>query len=261
MPNIDKHPAGNFSWMELSTTDQSAAKRFYSTLFGWESSDFPMGPDSFYTMFVLNGREAGAAYTMRAEDQQMGIPPNWLLYIAVENADDVVARAIEHGGQPMSPAFDVMTFGRMAVIQDPTGAIFAIWQPRDHTGMGIFGENGALCWTDLQTPDRDRATKFYGALFGWEFTPGKDKDPNGYLHIKNGEHFIGGMPPAHTLQPHVPPHWMGYIQCANCESQTSKAAELGAKVIVPTMPIEGSGHFSVVSDPQGAVFALFSPSH
>ena len=103
MPNIDKHPAGNFSWMELSTTDQSAAKRFYSTLFGWESSDFPMGPDSFYTMFVLNGREAGAAYTMRAEDQQVGIPPNWLLYIAVENADDVVARAIEHGGQPMSP--------------------------------------------------------------------------------------------------------------------------------------------------------------
>ncbi len=258
MPNIDQHPAGNFVWMELATTDQAAAKQFYSALFGWEANDSPMGPDELYTMFSLNGRQTGAAYTMKAEDRALGIPPNWLLYIAVDNADETVARALEHGGNPMSPAFDVMTYGRMAVIQDPTGAIFAIWQPRDHKGMGVYGENGALCWSDLNTTDRDSAAKFYGSLFGWEFTPGKDKDPSGYLHIKNGEHFIGGMPPAEALQPHVPPHWMGYIQTADCDAQTAKAASLGAKILVAPTAIEGSGKFSVLSDPQGAVFALFS---
>jgi hypothetical protein len=260
MPNIDKHPAGNFVWMELSTTDPSAAKIFYSSLFGWESEDMPMGPGMAYTMFRLKGRDTAGAYTMKAEDREMGIPPNWLLYIAVDNADDTVAHVLEHGGNPMSPAFEIPNVGRMAVIRDPGAAIFAIFQPGHHKGVGIYAENGALCWADLQTPNRESAEKFYSSIFGWQFTLGKDKDPNGYLHIKNGEHFIGGMPPPQSLPPHVPPHWMGYIQTANCETQTAKAAELGAIVLVPTMSIEGAGKFSVVADPQGAVFALFAPA-
>lgn len=260
MPNIDKHPAGNFVWLELSTTDQTAAKQFYSSLLGWQSEDSPMGPDMMYTMFRLNGRDAAGAYTMKAEDRQLGIPPNWLLYIAVDNADATVAGAIEHGGNPMSPAFDVPNVGRMAVIQDPAGAVFAIFQPGSHKGMRVVAEPGALCWVDLQTPDRDRAARFYGPLFGWEFTLGRDKDPNGYLHIKNHGEFIGGVPPSRSLPPSVPPHWMAYIQSADCAAQTAKAEQLGARVLVPTMSIE-QGDFSVVADPQGAVFALYSPKH
>ena len=51
MTNIDKHPAGSFCWIELHTTDQTAAKSFYGSLFGWEAHDNPMGPNDFYTEF------------------------------------------------------------------------------------------------------------------------------------------------------------------------------------------------------------------
>src|SRR5579863_9795621 len=84
MAEIDKHKPGAFSWIELSTTDQNAAKTFYTSLFGWTFQDFPMGPDDSYTMFSLKGRTPAAAYTMRRDEQQMHVPPHWNLYISVE---------------------------------------------------------------------------------------------------------------------------------------------------------------------------------
>ncbi|HEX4004872.1 MAG TPA: VOC family protein [Acidobacteriaceae bacterium] len=261
MPQIDRHPAGNFAWMELATTDQPAAKTFYSTLFGWTAMDFPMGPDSFYTMFSLGGRLTGATFTLSAPERAAGIGPHWQLYVAVADADASARRAEELGGKVVHPAFDVMTFGRMAVIQDPTGAYFSLWQARDHQGMGVYGENGALCWADLQTRERDQAMAFYGGLFGWEFTPGKDKDASGYLHIRNGEQFIGGMPEPRTMPPGVPAHWLAYILSPDCDAQTAQAGALGARVLVPAMTVEGQLRFSVLADPQGAVLALFTPAH
>jgi predicted enzyme related to lactoylglutathione lyase len=248
--------------MELATTDQTAAKTFYSTLFGWVATDFPMGPEAFYTMFALDGgRLTGATFTLGAEERAARIGPHWQLYIAVDDADATARHAEELGGKLMHPAFDVMNFGRMAVIQDPTGAYFSVWQARDHKGMGIYGENGALCWADLQTRDREKAMAFYGGLFGWQFTPGKDKDANGYLHIRNGEQFIGGLPEPRTMPPGVPAHWLAYILSPNCDAQTAKAQELGGRVLVPAMTVEGQLRFSVLADPQGAVFALFTPAH
>lgn len=261
MPTVDKHPAGNVAWMELATTDQPAAKRFYSALFGWEPNDFPMGPEEVYTMFMLRGRETGAAFTMPAQERAAGMPPHWQIYVAVEDAEATVGRAEELGGKTVLGAFDVMTFGRMAVLQDPTGAFFSVWQARDHKGMGVVGETGAFCWADLQTRERDRAKEFYGGLFGWEFVPGKDKDAEGYLHIRNGEQYIGGLPPADSLPTHVPPHWLPYVQSADCEGQTARAGGLGAKILVPATTIEASLRFSVLSDPEGAIFALFEPQH
>jgi len=260
MTTLDKIPAGNFAWMELATSDQAAAKRFYTSLFGWEANDSPMGPDAVYTMFFLGGRQAGAAFTMSREELA-GSPPHWQLYIAVDDADATARRAEELGAKTVMAPFDVMTVGRMAVLEDPTGAYFSLWQPRDHKGMAVVAEPGAFCWADLQTRDREKAQQFYTGLFGWEFLPGKDKDAEGYLHIRNGEEYIGGLPPAGTLPPHLPPHWLPYIQSADCTGQSATAEELSAKILLPPTIVEGSLKFSVLSDPQGAVFALFEPRH
>ena len=81
----------------------------------------------------------------------------------------------------MAP-FDVFDLGRMAVLQDPTGAAISVWQAKRHTGTGVTGEKGTLCWADLSTPDPDTATRFYSELFGWKMERG-NKDPSGYLHI------------------------------------------------------------------------------
>jgi predicted enzyme related to lactoylglutathione lyase len=256
MPHVQKHAPGSFNWLELGTTDQAAAKQFYGSLFGWEAQDFPMGPDGVYTMFKLDGKDVGACY--RLGPQMKGVPPNWGLYVAVEDADAAAKRAAELGGALLKPPFDVYTFGRMAVLQDPTGAIIHMWQPKTHIGTGITGENGTLCWADLNTPDRQRAKSFYEQLFGWKFSLGKDKAADGYLHIQNGEEYIGGIPPESGRNKYAPPSWLIYFQAGDCDASTEKAKELGARVYVPPMTIEKNLRFSVIADPQGAAFALFT---
>ena len=254
---IDTHPPGAFCWIELSTSDQNAAKSFYSSLFGWTAKDFPMGPNDFYTMFQLEGRDTGAAYTMRPEQRAQGVPPHWTIYIAVANVDEAAGRVAELGGKLMAPPFDVYDAGRMAVVQDPTGAFFDLWQSKAHSGLGIAGVHGTLCWADLLTPDVQRAKSFYAGLLGWTITA-SENDPSGYLHIRNGEEYIGGMPPSSFSSPNTPPHWLAYIYVANCDETAAQCNKLGGKTLMAPMNIEKVGRMAVLADPQGAVFAAFA---
>jgi predicted enzyme related to lactoylglutathione lyase len=257
MPVIDHHPNGSLCWMELHTTDQNAAKQFYGSLFGWEATDYPMGPDGDYTIFRLQGRDCSAACTLRKDLRENGVPPHWMLYISTDNVDESTKRVAELGGTVLAGPFDVAANGRMSVIADPTGAHFSLWQANQTAGIGIAGEDHAFCWADLLTPDRNAAKKFYAGLFGWVLTPGEGKDESGYWHIVNGKQMIGGMPPAEVMQAGMTPHWSIYYLVADCEAATAKATSLGAAVYVPPMTIEGAGVMSVLADPQGAVFALF----
>ena len=256
MPNIDRHPPGAFCWIELATSDQPTAKTFYSSLFGWHADDMPMGPSDFYTIFRLDGRDAAAGYTIRPEDRAQGVPPHWMIYIAVQSADEAAARVNSLGGKVVAPPFDVFEAGRMALIADPTGAMFSLWQPQKNLGIGIAGVPGTLCWADLSTADPEAAKRFYEGMFGWKIAPGEN-DSSGYLHIKNGEQFIGGIPPAANRDAHMPPHWMPYFLVAGCDASAAKAQQLGAKVYLPPMTLENVGRFAVLADPQGAVFAIF----
>jgi predicted enzyme related to lactoylglutathione lyase len=257
MPHVDKHKPGSFNWLELGTSDQNGAKQFYGSLFSWKFEDFPMGPDSVYTMFKLEGKDVGGCFSVT--HIAPGVPPHWGVFVAVEDADKTAAQAAELGGTVLRPPMDVYTFGRMAIMQDPTGANFSVWQPKTHIGTGIAGVDGTLCWADLDTTDRDRAKTFYEKLFGWHLSTGQGKDLSDYLHIQNGEDYIGGMPPADQHNQQTPPHWLLYFQVSDCDASTAKAKEVGASVYVSPMNIEGAGRLSVLSDPQGAVFALFQP--
>jgi predicted enzyme related to lactoylglutathione lyase len=260
MPNIEKHESGDFSWIELGTTDQIAAKKFYPQLFGWAVNDFPMGPNDFYTMFHLQGRSVAAAYRLREDQKARGVPPHWMLYIAVANADAATDRAVQLGGKVLAPPFDVLDVGRMAVLQDPTGAVFAVWQAKRHTGTQIKGVDGALCWADLNTPDQDGAARFYSELFGWTIAKGDEDPGHNYYHIKNREHFIGGIPPGSPQSTRTPPPWLAYFHASNCDATGAKATQLGAKYYVPPTTFEKVGRLAVIADPQGAVFAIFQPA-
>lgn len=255
MPHIEKHAPGTFCWVELGTTDQEAAKHFYGSLFGWTFVDHPIGPGNFYTMFKLDGRDAAAAYTQ--QEREKGVPPHWNLYVAVEDADRSAARAVELGGTAPAGVFDVHTNGRMAVVIDPTGAAFCLWQPKQTQGMGVMGENDSYCWADLSTGDRAGAKQFYEGLFGWKIFPGKDKDESTYLHISAGDRPFAGILPDTHRDPNAPPHWMPYFMTADADAATAKAKELGANVLLPPMLVDKSLRIAVLADPQGAVFALF----
>jgi hypothetical protein len=256
MGNIENHLPGSFCWLELATTDQRAAQNFYEILFGWKTSTFPIGPSDVYSIFKLDGRDAAAAYTLRAEDRSKGVPPHWMVYVSVESADTAASRAAELGGKILAPAFDVMDFGRMSVLQDPTGAIFSVWQPKRHPGTKITGVNGTLCWADLNTPDAKRAGEFYAALFGWKLVTA-EHDSSGYLHIHNGEEPIGGIPPAAYRNPNAPPHWMLYFAVDDVDAVAALAQQHGGRALMPPMRMEHVGRIAVLADPQGAAFAIF----
>ena len=258
MTIIEKNRPGSFCWIELATNDQASAKKFYAELFGWGIHDLPMGPGASYTLFQLQEKDAAAGYTLRPEQIAEGIPPHWMIYVTVENADASASRASELGGEIRAQPFDVGTLGRMAVIQDPTGATFSVWQPKEGNGIGIKDVDGTLCWADLSTRDPERAGKFYSDLFGWEMVADKDDDPHsGYIHIKNGDDFIGGMLPPEQQDPNAPAHWYAYFQVSDCKASAAKATGLGASVYLEPMFMENVGTMAVLADPQRAVFAIF----
>ena len=258
MPTIEKHTPGSPCWFELSTSDQDAAKTFYSNLFGWSIADNPMGPDMVYTIFKLNGQDAAACCTLQPEQKAHGVPPNWAVYIATENADATAAKITSAGGGVVLAPFDVMDLGRMAVVSDPAGAVFCLWQPGLNTGTQVGGEMSTVGWIELSTTDEKAAAKFYGDVFGWKVTDGKGgaPGPQDYGHIENAGAMIGGVPPASMRNPNAPPHWLIYVEVADVAALTEKAKSLGANVFMGPMAIGENGTISVLADPQGAVFAL-----
>jgi predicted enzyme related to lactoylglutathione lyase len=250
---------GSFCWFELGTSDQPSAVTFYRSLFGWDIEESPMGPGEIYTMFKQRGLDVGAAYTLRKEQQAQGVPPHWMIYVSVTDVDDAAGRAADLGGTVIVQPFDVFDFGRMAVIQDPTGATFSLWQPLRHQGAGVWAEPGAACWGDLSTPDQARAGEFYSRLFGWRMVTGKDlidAQPGDYFHILNGREMIGGIAGPQQRDPNAPPHWLVYFEAESCRDATDRAKSLGATAFVENLDIGNEGWVSIFGDPQGAAFGI-----
>src|SRR3954453_21209874 len=158
---------GTFSWVDLSTSDQEAAKAFYTALFGWTADDMPAGDGMIYSMMNLGDHVVAAISAQSEQQRAAGAPPAWNNYVTVESADDVAARAGALGGTAVTPAFDVLDAGRMAVLQDPQGAFFMVWEPRRMAGASLVNAPGALSWNELVTPAPAEAAAFYGELLGW----------------------------------------------------------------------------------------------
>jgi predicted enzyme related to lactoylglutathione lyase len=256
--DFTSHAPGTFSWPELATTDQKAAVAFYRSLFGWDVSESPIGPTDVYSTLQLRGKPVGAAYTLRPEEKQMGLPPHWNAYVTVANVDESTKKAESLGAKVFAPPFDVMDYGRMAVLQDPTGAVFQIWQPKQHIGAMILSEPGSLCWTELTTSDTKAAEKFYTGLFGWKPKHSSPGSPMEYTEFSVGDNpSIGMMPKPKEMPAHIPSYWMPYFQVANLNASTAKAKELGGKVMVGPQDVPNTGSFTIVNDPQGAMFAMF----
>jgi predicted enzyme related to lactoylglutathione lyase len=243
---------GTFCWAELSTIDQDAAKSFYAALFGWEADDRPVGDGAHYSMQNLGGKQVAAISAQPAAQRDAGVPPLWNSYVWVESADEVAARVAELGGTVHAGPFDVMQAGRMAVVQDPQGAFFMLWQKGEHHGAALVNEPGALVWNELSTPDMDGAAAFYGGLFGWSTEPMESPEP--YWIVKNASSSNGGI---RELKEPMPPNWLVYFGIDDIERGIARVAELGGGKMIGPIDI-GIAKLAVVHDPQGAVFALYA---
>ena len=251
MPRIESYSPGSFCWAELATTNVDAAKKLYAELFGWSAVDQPI-PGGVYTVFQVDGNDAAAVFTARP-----GMRPNWGVYFSVANADEAAAKVEALGGKLIAPPFDVMELGRAAVIQDPQGAMFSVWQAKSHSGAQHGGPLGQVVWPELNTPDVAAAAAFYGGLFGWRTAPASNMESARYVEWINGEtHFGGMMPMTGPEWEGLPPHWMIYITVADCNERAEKAKSMGAMVCVPPTDIPNVGRFAVISDAEGATFSL-----
>ena len=248
-----KHAPGTFSWADVTTTDQDAAKRFYTGLFGWDADDRPVGDGIYYSMMELGGRDVAAISPQQPQQREAGVPSMWNNYVTVESADAAADRANELGATVHAPPFDVMEVGRMAVIQDPQGAFFMVWEARTNIGAQLVNAPGALAWNELASPDPGVSADFYGSLFGWTFNE-MENSPTPYLIITNGERANGGI--RELGDEPVPPHWMPYFGIDDIDSGLARTKELGGTVLSGPVDI-GIAKIGVIRDPQGAVLAIY----
>jgi uncharacterized protein len=245
---------GTFCWTDLTTSDQDSAKAFYGGLFGWQAQDMPAGEGVVYSMMMLDGSPVAAISPQPQVQRDAGVPPLWNSYVSVQSADAVAQRAGELGATVHAPPFDVFEAGRMAVMQDPQGAHVLVWQPRQHFGAALVNAPGALVWNELNTPDVNASSSFYGDLFGWEIAP-FDGAGEPYLSIKNAGANNGGV--RELAMPGVPPHWLVYFGIEDIDAGIAKVEELGGGVMAGPIDIQ-IAKIAVVRDPQGGTFALYA---
>jgi uncharacterized protein len=255
MGTIDKHAPGEFCWVELGTTDAQAGVAFYSKLLDWTVREIPAGPGMTYYIFLSDGNDAGAAYQLMKEQTAKGVPPHWLSYVAVTDAAAAAAKAQELGGKLLMAPWEVGEEGKLAVLEDPQGAAFAVWQAKKHIGVRADGLHYRACWNELATTDTEAAKKFYAALFGWS-THTQPMGGMDYTTWLNAGKPNGGMLQMTAEWAGIPPHWMVYFSVPDCNESAEFATELGAEVKVAPFDIPGVGRMCVVSDPQGAVCSL-----
>jgi uncharacterized protein len=252
MSERTKYAPGTFSWTDLTTSDQPAAKQFYSQLFGWDAIDNPIGDDMVYSMMQLGGKDVAAISPQMQAQREAGVPPTWNSYVTVESADAAADRAEKLGATILSPAFDVFDVGRMAIIQDPQGAVLEVWEPKRHIGASLVNVPGALTWNELASTDPDASADFYRELFDWKVEPFEGME--GYLGIQtSGGNSNGGIRAATENEPS---YWLVYFGADDAEAGAARAGELGATTLVQ-MDI-GVGKIAALQDPQGAVFALYA---
>lgn len=252
------NPPGTFSWVELGTTDGKKARDFYSQLFDWDVRETPMGPDFSYYIFHIDGKDVAAMYQFTPDQLKMNIPPNWLSYVSVADADASCTRATELGGKVVMGPHDAGDYGRMAILTDPQGATFAFWQAKSNPGIGTRGEPGSLVWNELVTSDVNAATHFYSTLLDWTTTVMPMTGMDYTVFEREGKGVGGGMQVTPDMGA-MPPMWLPYFAVADCEAAAKRVKELGGRVMREPTDIPDVGPFAVCMDPTGAGFMLLEP--
>jgi predicted enzyme related to lactoylglutathione lyase len=267
MSQRDGYEPGIPCWVASVHPDPQAAVGFYTRLFGWEARD-AMPDDAPGTNFVcsLRDRDVAAISSARAEDEPA--PAAWLTYVWVENVDETVAKATAAGGKLVAGPLDLLGAARIAILTDPVGAAFGVWEAHAHEGAQLVNEPSTWSISQLNTPDPNGAKDFYGAVFGWE---ADDIDLGGVeISLWRVPGYVGGEPEQpvsrdvigvmgqaseQQFSGEVSPHWSIDFWVDDVDATAARAEELGGKVVAPPFD-QPVGRSAVLADPQGATFTV-----
>ena len=117
---------GSVGWIDLTVEDAPQIRDFYASVTGWKHSPVSMGDYEDFNMSAPDSEEPKAGIC-HAKGSNAGLPAQWLIYITVEDADTSAARCEELGGSVLAGPKDMGEMGRYCVIQDPAGAVAALF--------------------------------------------------------------------------------------------------------------------------------------
>lgn len=256
MPHRTSYPPGTFCWVDLTAHDMNEAIAWYGEQLGWraEHQDTRGGPP--YAQFVYDAKVVAGIGQMSDEMKGRGIPPTWNSYVCVEDAKALEPKVRELGGTVVVPTMKVLEAGSLAYFTDPEGAMFAVWQPDRHAGAALVDEPRSLAWNEKSTRDKEGTTSFYGKLFGWTF---EDAPAGGtpYTTIETEGRDNGGIIVIDPSWGDAPAMWLVYFAHEDVQAASKRIQASGGGLIMPPTP-SPAGPFAVVTDPQGAVFALIT---
>lgn len=252
-------PDGTPNWLDIGVPDLERAKTFYGTLLGWQFED--AGPEAgHYNQCKLRG--APVAGMMQNPDDA---PDEywWTVYFAADDCDGLAKRAADAGGEVVMPPMDVMSIGRMAIVRDPQGGQFGLWQGREHHGSAIVNEPGSFVWNELVTPDSNAAGDFYQAVFGYELEPMPgDMDYTVLRRASDGRYvggILGGADMVLGNGRTAVPTWMTYFAVADADEAVRKVTAGGGTV--DSGPADSPyGRSAAVRDPFGVPFHVMKPA-
>ncbi|MEU5211573.1 VOC family protein [Streptomyces sp. NPDC020742] len=257
MPEVTSaYQPGTPCWVDLAAPDQQAAIDFYSQVFGWTGE---IGPPETggYAVCHLNGKPVAGIMAAMSMGGQPPPATVWTTYLATADAEATSQAVGKAGGTVLMPVMDVMTLGKMAITADPTGAVFGIWQAGDFHGAGIVNEHGALIWNELNTTDPSAAATFYRSALGIESNPMEGAE--NYYALTVNDRPVGGMQPmSEQMPPDTPSHWLAYFSVADADETVAKVTAAGGAALQPPFDMV-AGRMAVVTDPQGATFAVINP--
>ena len=246
---------GRFVWHELMTTDTKAAGAFYSKVTAWRTQ--PWDKDPSYSLWVSGKGPFGGLRTL--PDAARATGAHWLPYIGTPDVDATLQTAQRLGARVTMGATDIPDAGRMAVLADPQGAVFALYSTPAGSQSG-GGSSSSMpqefSWHELTTSDTAGALRFYGELFGWEEVGKHDMGPMGVYHLVgvHGVQSIGMFktPPDKPM----PTQWMCYAHVADVDKSANAAKAAGGKLMHGPMEVPGGTWIAQLADPQGAAFAV-----
>lgn len=247
-------PLGAPNWIDLATSDLASARRFYGAVFGWT---FDVGgPDTGgYVTALLGGKSVGGLTENRAE---WNTPDGWTTYLHTADIDATLATAAVAGGPSCSGAMDIPGRGRMAILSDPTGGRFGLWQPAGHNGFEVTGTAGSPVYHQLFTRDFTSTLGFYAGVFGWQVQSESDTDEFRYSNaVFNGEPLLGVMDGTNFLPADAPSDWTFFLGAEDVDKTVATVLDNGGSVV--RAPEDTPyGRLAAVADPTGAGFNLSS---
>lgn len=254
---------GEFCWMDLNTTDPEAAADFYRSLFGWRMRPWP-------TQSAAEGEAAGGYRQITYDDKVIGgamaLPdgqgmPSWNVFFAVDDADAAGEGIKRAGGNLLVGPTTAPGGGRVAFFTDAAGAHCGVVESGGGVGIECAMQPNTVCWVEAGSRDTEATRAFYADLFDWRFEelpPGAGAD--GYSLIHNRDRNFGGMIEMDDKFPAgVGSYWMIYIGVEDLDSTLAAVKREGGQLGFGPIEIP-DGTFAVVSDPQGAHFAVIQPS-